>query len=75
MFELPMLAVAYCVLVAALFISLWLWYDRREYRRFERERRQRAFHCTRCETLYARPPGEETCPCPKCGHPNGPLRF
>ena len=48
MFELTTAAVIYCVLVAAVFLGLWLYYDRRDHRRFERERRKIVFHCIRC---------------------------
>jgi DNA-directed RNA polymerase subunit RPC12/RpoP len=75
MFEFTTAAVIYCVLVAAVFLALWLWYDRRDHRRFELERRKRTFHCIRCDTLYTAPTGTEVCRCPKCGHENLRLRF
>jgi rRNA maturation endonuclease Nob1 len=75
MFEFTTAAVIYCVLVAAVFLGLWLWYDRRDHRRFELERRKRTFHCIRCDTLYTAPTGTEVCRCPKCGHENARLRF
>jgi len=34
MFEFSAAAVIYCVLVAAVFLSLWLFYDRRDNLRF-----------------------------------------
>lgn len=67
--------VVYCVLVGAVFAGLWLWYDRRDCRRFERERRQITFHCIRCDALYTGPTDTELRPCPKCGHQNSRLRF
>jgi hypothetical protein len=75
MFELTTAAVLYCVIVAGVFIGLWLWYDRRDHRRFERERRKTTFHCIRCDALYSAPAGTDLSPCPKCGHPNARLRF
>lgn len=75
MFEFHTAALVYCFLVAALFLALWFYYDRRDHRRFERERRKITFHCIRCDRLYAAPTGTEPCPCPKCGHPNTRLRF
>lgn len=75
MFELTAGAVFFCSVVAAFFLALWLWYDRRDHRRFELERRKITFHCIRCDALYAAPTGTETCPCPKCGHSNGRLKF
>ena len=67
--------VIFCVVVAALFLSLWLWYDRRDHRRFELERRKTTFHCIRCDALYTAPGGTELAKCPKCGHENSRLKF
>ena len=75
MFELTTAVVIYCVLVGAVFLGLWLYYDRRDHRRFERERRKTVFHCIRCDALYTAPAGMELCKCPKCGHENARLRF
>jgi uncharacterized iron-regulated membrane protein len=75
MFEFTAAVVVYCVIVAVAFVGLWLWYDRRDHRRFERERRKTTFHCIRCDALYSAPGGTELCPCPKCGHENVRLRF
>ena len=51
MFELPVATVIFCTLVAIVFLSLWLWYDRRDHRMFERERRKTSFHIIRCDNL------------------------
>lgn len=67
--------VLYCVFVAVVFVGLWLWYDRRDYHRFERERRRTTFHCIRCDALYSARFGTELCKCPKCGHENVRLKF
>jgi len=74
-FELTTAAVVYCVLVAGVFLGLWLYYDRRDHRRFELERRKTVFHCIRCDALYTAPSGAELCKCPKCGYENARLRF
>ena len=63
------------VLVAAIFLGLWFYYDRRDYRRFERERRKTTFHCIRCDQLYTASLGSELCPCPRCAHENTRLKF
>lgn len=75
MFEFSTAVVFYCVIVAAVFVGLWLWYDRRDHRRFERERRKTTFHCVRCDSLYSATGGAEVAPCPDCGHENSRLRF
>lgn len=75
MFEFTAAVVLYCVIVAVAFVSLWLWYDRRDHRRIEGERRKTTFHCIRCDALYSTTGGAETSPCPKCGHENVRLRF
>lgn len=75
MFEFTTATIVYCSGVAVVFLALWLYYDRRDYRRFERERRKTTFHCIRCDALYAAPTGTELCKCPKCGHENARLKF
>lgn len=75
MLSLPVAAVVYCSLVGAVFLVLWLWYDRREHARFEGQRRKTSFHCIRCDRLYTAPGGCELCACPRCGHENSRLRF
>ena len=75
MFDVTLAAVIYCVLVAAIFLGLWLWYDRRDHARFELERRKTTFHCIRCNALYTAPSGTELARCPTCGHENVRLRF
>ncbi len=67
--------VIYCVIVGLLFISLWLYYDRRDHARFERQRRRGTFHCIRCDRIYESPAGNEMAVCPRCGHENQRLRF
>jgi hypothetical protein len=75
MFELPVAVVIYCVLVAVFFLGIWLYYDRRDHRRFERERRKTTFHCIRCDRLYTEPGGTDLAKCPRCAHQNSRLRF
>lgn len=75
MFELPVATVLYCVLIAALFLGLWSYYDRRDHRRFEKERRRTTFHCVRCDAIYSGSAGTDLLKCPRCGHENARLRF
>jgi hypothetical protein len=75
MFEFSAAAVLYCVLVAAVFLSLWLVYDRRDNLRYDRERQRSTFHCIRCDRLYSAKKGAQLCRCPGCGHENTRLRF
>jgi DNA-directed RNA polymerase subunit RPC12/RpoP len=65
----------YCFLVAGVFLGLWIYYDRRDHARFEAERRQVSFHCTKCGHLYAIQGESEQGRCPHCGHENRRLRF
>jgi len=67
--------VIYCILVGLLFLLLWLYYDHRDHARFEQQRRRAAFHCIRCDCIYAAPSRAELCACPRCGHENSRLRF
>ena len=75
MFDPSTAAVVYCVIVGAVFLGLWLWYDHRDHERFEGERRRTTFHCIRCDALYTARSGTELARCPKCAHENGRLRF
>lgn len=75
MLELTTATVIYCVLLAVLFLGLWLYYDRRDHARFELERRKTTFHCIRCDQLYTAPSATERCVCPKCAHENTRLRY
>jgi len=75
MFDFSAAAIVYCVLVGVFFLGLWLYYDRRDHRRFEGERRKTTFHCIRCDHIYAVPGNPESSPCPHCGHENTRLKF
>ena len=75
MFDLTTGAVVFCTLVGLFFLGLWLYYDRRDHRRFEGERRKTTFHCIRCDHIYAAPGGVDLCKCPRCGHENVRLKF
>ncbi len=68
-------AVVFCFALAALFLGLWLYYDRRDYALFEHARRKSSFLCARCDHLYAAPGRPDHCACPRCGHENHRLRF
>lgn len=75
MFPLPAATIVYCALVGLVFLGVWLYYDRRDHDRFERERRKTTFHCIRCDRLYTAPSGSQLCLCPRCGHENSRLKF
>jgi hypothetical protein len=75
MFDLTTGAVLFCVVAGLFFLCLWLYYDRRDHRLFEGERRKITFHCLRCDALYAARAGTQSCACPKCGHMNNRLKF
>jgi hypothetical protein len=75
MFDLTTGTMIYCVLIAAVFLGLWLYYDRRDHRQFEEERRKTTFLCIRCDRLYTARAGAELCKCPRCSHENTRLKF
>lgn len=75
MFDITTAAVVYCLLVAGGFLGLWFYYDGRDHRQFELERRKTTFHCIRCDCLFTAPKGSELCKCPRCGHENARLKF
>ena len=57
------------------FMLLWLYYDRRDKRYYDKQRVRRSYFCVRCECLYSSGQRTEVVPCPKCGFKNSPLRF
>lgn len=75
MFDFPVAATVFCILVAIAFLALWLWYDRRDHQTFESERRKTTFHCIRCDQLYSAVKGTELAKCPRCGHDNTRLKY
>lgn len=75
MFDFTTGVIVYSVLVAALFLGLWAYYDRRDFRRFEGARRRTTFFCVRCDNLYSIQGHPEVAVCPRCGHQNTRLKF
>ena len=75
MFEIRVAGAVFCTVVGLTFLGIWLFYDRRDHERFERERRKATFLCIRCDRLYTAPGGPELRLCPRCGHENTRLRF
>jgi len=73
--SLQLTALVYCLIVAAVFLGLWLYYDRRDHARFEGERRKTTFRCLRCEHLYETRGVHELGACPRCGQENARLKF
>lgn len=67
--------VIFCILVAAIFLGLWMYYDRRDYALFEHARKKSTFCCLRCQHLYWAAGQPEVMKCPRCGHENARLRF
>ena len=68
-------SVIYCFLVAAIFLGLWLYYDRRDHARFEGERRRTTFRCVRCNHLYVVRGEVQESTCPRCAQENTRLKF
>jgi len=75
MVELRTAGLLYCLIVGAIFVGLWLYYDRRERVRYKAEARKWTFHCIRCDNLYSSNNLSGSVACPKCGHSNARLRF
>jgi len=68
-------SVLLCVFAGLFFLVLWMYYDRRDHRMFEGERRRSTFHCVRCDHLYSARKGTDQAECPACGHRNPRLHF
>ncbi len=75
MFDLTTAAVIYSLLLAAFFLSLWIYYDRRDHARFEAEHRRTIFHCVKCDRVYTKRGDHLEANCPHCQFENGHLRF
>ncbi len=67
--------VIFCLLVAVIFLGLWLYYDRRDYALFEQARKKSTFCCVRCQHLYSAEGRPDVGRCPRCGCENSRLKF
>lgn len=68
-------ALVYCLIVAAVFLGIWFYYDHRDHARFESERRKTVFRCQRCNHLYEARGVVDFADCPRCGQENARLKF
>lgn len=73
--DLATVVTLYCFLVAALFLALWMFYDRRDHALFEHARRKSTFLCAKCNHLYAAAGRPDSSTCPRCGRENTRLKF
>lgn len=67
--------ILYGFVIFGVFGVLWFYYDRRDRKFYDAERRKITFHCIRCDHLYTEKPGTEVAPCHHCGHLNARLKF
>ncbi len=67
--------ILYALLVTGVFAGIWVYYDRRDHARFEIERRQGAFQCSRCGRLYAVQGRSSHAGCTRCGEDNPRIRI
>lgn len=65
----------YLIIGLLLIFGLWLYYDRRDSRYYDRRRRRRCFHCVKCGHLYSSNKAGQKINCTECGFANPPLRF
>lgn len=75
MISLTTAAVLLCVFSGLFFLALWMYYDRRDHRLFEGERRHTTFHCIRCDHIYGIRGSKAEADCPKCGQRNSRLHY
>lgn len=64
----------YSLLVACVFVGIWIYYDKRDHDRFETERAQGSYHCVKCGHLYARHGRPARAACPRCKADNVRLK-
>ena len=67
--------IAFLLIGMVFFITLWLYYDRRDKIFYDRQRLRHVHHCVKCGNLYATRNGSENTACPECGFENPSLRF
>lgn len=75
MISLTTAAVLLCVFSGLFFLALWMYYDRRDHRLFEGERRHTTYHCIRCDHVYGIRGSKAEAECPKCGQRNSRLHY
>jgi len=77
MFTIPIsvAAVIYIGTACVTTFGLWFYYDHRDKRLYDLERRKVNFHCIRCDKLYTARAGTELCECPRCQFQNQRLTF
>ena len=68
-------ALIYTLCACGLVFGLSFYYDMRDRKLYEAQRRQSIFHCIRCDKLYGARAGTDACECPRCGFKNGRLTF
>ncbi|MGA2051873.1 MAG: hypothetical protein ABSH19_01040 [Opitutales bacterium] len=73
--ELSFYAFLYVSAGLVLTLSLWIYYDEREWRIYNRERAQSLFHCLKCGRLYSAPRNLHEAACPGCAFENSKLKF
>ncbi len=73
--DLNVLVLLYISVALVLVMGLWLYYDERDRRVYERERSHSLLHCLKCGRLYTAPRHDREAPCPACGFVNSKLKF
>lgn len=69
-------SVVYCVLLGCIFGALWVYHERRSHAGGEKSRGSTAFHCLKCDSVYASHGVRVgVSSCPRCGRENTRLRF
>lgn len=58
-----------------LFVGLWLYYDFRDKKYYDRKRQLTVYHCVRCGNLYWKREPKKPAACGRCGFVNDSLRF
>jgi hypothetical protein len=67
--------VLYLSVGLAIVLGLWIYYEQRDQRIYDRERSQSLFHCLKCGRLYSAPRFEQAVCCPGCNFENSKLKF
>lgn len=71
----PLFIILFLVSGLLLFAGLWLYYDQRDRKYYDRKRQLSVYHCVRCGYLYSQRDIRKPAACVRCGFVNDSLKF
>lgn len=71
----PVFVILFLLSGLLLFVGLWLYYDLRDRKYYDRKRLLSVYHCVRCGHLYSLREMKKPAACTRCGFVNDSLKF